>query len=73
MTELASRVGERIRRYRTERGMTQEQLSESAAISVSYLSMMERGSRIPRLETLLDIAIALRVELVDLLRNVDRR
>lgn len=71
MTELARRVGDRIRRYRTERGLTQEQLSESAMISVSYLSMMERGSRLARLETLLDIAVALQVELVDLVSSKD--
>lgn len=63
MRELASRIGDRIRSLRTSRGLTQERLAESAEISVSYLSMMERGARLARLETLLDLAVALNVEL----------
>ena len=41
--------------------MTQEDLSERARISVSFLSMIERGERSPHLETLAAIAEALEV------------
>lgn len=71
MTELASRIGDRIRSLRNARGMTQEQLAETAMISVSYLSMMERGSRLARLETLFDVAVALSVELSHLVSAGD--
>jgi len=46
--------------------MTQEQLSERARISVSFLSMIERGERAPHLETLAAIADALHVRLAEL-------
>jgi len=46
--------------------MTQEDLSERAHISVSFLSMIERGERSPHLETLAKIAEALEVRLADL-------
>jgi transcriptional regulator with XRE-family HTH domain len=46
--------------------MTQEDLSERASISVSFLSMIERGERSPHLETLAKIAEALEVRLADL-------
>jgi transcriptional regulator with XRE-family HTH domain len=46
--------------------MTQEELSERARISVSFLSMIERGERAPHLETLAAIAAALDVRLADL-------
>ncbi len=46
--------------------MTQEDLSERARISVSFLSMIERGERSPHLETLAKIAEALEVRLADL-------
>ena len=46
--------------------MTQEQLSERARISVSFLSMIERGERAPHLETLAAIADALDVRLAEL-------
>jgi transcriptional regulator with XRE-family HTH domain len=71
MTELASRIGDRIRSLRNDRGLTQEELAETASISVSYLSMMERGWRLGRLETLLDVAIALSVRLPELVSAAD--
>jgi transcriptional regulator with XRE-family HTH domain len=46
--------------------MTQEDLSERARISVSFLSMIERGERSPHLETLAKLAEALEVRLADL-------
>jgi transcriptional regulator with XRE-family HTH domain len=61
-------VGRRIRQLRTSRSarMTQEDLSERARISVSFLSMIERGERSPHLETLAAIAQALEVSIADL-------
>jgi transcriptional regulator with XRE-family HTH domain len=61
-------VGRRIRQLRTSRSarMTQEDLSERARISVSFLSMIERGERSPHLETLAAIAEALEVRVADL-------
>ena len=46
--------------------LTQEELSERARISVSFLSMIERGERAPHPETLAAIADALDVHLADL-------
>ena len=51
--------------------MTQEDLSERAQISVSFLSMIERGERSPHLETLARIADALQVRIADLFRPVE--
>jgi transcriptional regulator with XRE-family HTH domain len=61
-------VGRRIRQLRVSRSarMTQEDLSERARISVSFLSMIERGERSPHLETLAAIAQALEVPVADL-------
>jgi transcriptional regulator with XRE-family HTH domain len=51
--------------------MTQEDLSERAHISVSFLSMIERGERSPHLETLAKIAEALEVRMADLFHTGD--
>jgi transcriptional regulator with XRE-family HTH domain len=56
---LAREIGERIRTLRLSRNLTQEQLAESADISVSFLSMIERGERTPHLVTLQALATAL--------------
>lgn len=53
--------------------MTQEELSERAHISVSFLSMIERGERSPHLETLAAIAHALEVRIADLFLAADDR
>jgi transcriptional regulator with XRE-family HTH domain len=53
--------------------MTQEDLSERARISVSFLSMIERGERSPHLETLAAIAEALDVGVADLFQREEDR
>ncbi|MFN0061152.1 MAG: helix-turn-helix domain-containing protein [Myxococcaceae bacterium] len=60
-------MGQRIRELRTQRPdrWTQEDLSQRARISVSFLSMIERGERVPHLETLVALTRALGVRLVD--------
>src|SRR5689334_22184167 len=66
-------VGRRIRQLRMARSarMTQEDLSERARISVSFLSMIERGERSPHLETLAAIAEALGVRIAELFSDGD--
>jgi transcriptional regulator with XRE-family HTH domain len=69
MASLVKDVGHKIRLLRLGRSggrMTQEHLSERAGISVSFLSMIERGERSPHLETLARIAEALGVAVSEL-------
>ena len=72
----AKAVGERIRRLRTERGITAERLAfESELGSKGFLSDIESGRARPSLQTLQVIAEYLEVLLVDLLtfpENTDR-
>ncbi|WP_426730190.1 helix-turn-helix domain-containing protein [Myxococcus faecalis] len=68
---LVKQVGKYLQKQRTERGLTQEALAERADISVSYLSMLERGERAPHLQTLVALAEALAVPLVALLSPED--
>src|SRR5438132_12012312 len=66
---VVKEVGRKIRQLRLSRvgpKLTQEDLSERAGISVSFLSMIERGERSPHLETLASIAGALEVRMADL-------
>lgn len=57
-----------LRRHRLAAGMTQEQLAGLAAISTSFLGMMETGRKWPNVDMLLRLAAALRIrpgQLVD--------
>lgn len=73
MSELGKRIGKRIRELRTQHAQrwTQEDLAERAKISVSFLSMIERGERIAHVETLHALAEALGVSLADLFVTMD--
>ena len=49
-------LGHRIRKQRTARGWTQEQLAEKINVSTSFIGHVERGSRRASLETLVALA-----------------
>lgn len=54
-------MGERIRMYRIQQGMTQVVLAEAARMNQGYLSEIERGRRRPSATALKAIAVALDV------------
>lgn len=56
---MKKRIGKRFRQRREDVGLTQEQLAEKVDISVSYLSMIERGTSFPRCEVLIKLINAL--------------
>jgi transcriptional regulator with XRE-family HTH domain len=60
---LVKSIGERIKALRTEQGMTLAGLGEKVALSVGYLSQIERDKTTPSLSTLMDIAKVLNVGL----------
>lgn len=57
--DLKKRVGQRIKAYRKARGISQELLAERIGRSKDAVSRIERGSNLPNLITLLDIAAIL--------------
>lgn len=63
-------IGKRIRRSRESKGWKQETLAEKAGLSVSYIGMIERGEKLPKLETFIDLANALEVSADILLADV---
>jgi len=61
-----AQLGSGIRALRHARGLTLGELSERTGISVSMLSMVERGQANPTVGTLIAVASALGVEMADL-------
>jgi len=64
-------VGARLRKLRTQRGITLTGLAETTGISKSTLSRLESGQRRPTLELLLALSIEYRVPLDDLVGAPD--
>ena len=56
-------LGKKIRNSRKKQSITQEQLAEACCLSVSYIGHIERGTRIPSLETLCKISSTLGISL----------
>jgi len=62
-------LGKNIRRFRKERGLTQETLAEMVFITPVFLSQIETSSRKPSMETVLNVAKALNISLDILFSN----
>lgn len=54
-------IGKNIRKYRSDKKMRQEDLAELTGLSTTYVGMVERGEKIPSLETFLSILNALNI------------
>ena len=64
------KIGENVRKFRKQRGMTQERLAEKANLHSVYISQVERADRAITIETLLKITKALGVKLRDVVGNL---
>ena len=62
MADICVKFGKNIRKYRNERGHSQEKLAEIAGLHRTYISDVERGRRSIALENIEKIAEALEVE-----------
>ena len=65
-----SSIGKRIRKFREAKGWRQEDFAERVGLSVTYTGMIERGEKVPKLETFITIANALEVSADLLLSDV---
>lgn len=56
------KFGRIVRELRVERGLSQEDLADAAKLHRTHISLIERGQRSVRLETIERLSIALRVQ-----------
>ena len=66
-------VGENVRKVRLKRGLTQERFAEKSGFSQQYLSSLENGRRNPSIVTVYELATALGVSHLELLKPTKRR
>jgi transcriptional regulator with XRE-family HTH domain len=67
VTKEAEMFGERVRELREKAGMTQEKLAQAADLTTSFVSTVERGQKMPSLNTILKLARGLRIDAGELL------
>ncbi len=71
-----SALGEKIRKARKQKGLTQEQLAEACDLSTAHIGHIERGTRALSIESLITISQYLHVStdylLLDISNSADR-
>ena len=68
----ATVFGKVLRQRRRAMGLTQERLAEAAGIHAVYVSMMERGLRLPRLDIVVRVARGLGIPARELVDDFER-
>jgi transcriptional regulator with XRE-family HTH domain len=66
-TDIKLRFGQRLRAIRRAKDLSQQDLAEAAKVSQNYLGAIERGKQTPTLVVVERLAVALNMELPDLL------
>jgi transcriptional regulator with XRE-family HTH domain len=70
--DIRRQVGLNVRRFRVERGWSQEELAFESGLHRTYISGVERGVRNPTVLVLHELAAALNVAPANLLEAVRR-
>ena len=66
MSDIAKLVGEQIRAFRQDKGLSQEQLALKANLNTTFLGQVERTIKKPTIDTLEKIVNALDITFEDL-------
>ena len=61
------KFNERLRAIRKEKGLTQAELAEKAGIAVNSVRLYEAGARLPKLDTIARMAVAMGLTANDLI------
>lgn len=63
MSDIAKVLGQRIRNFRTSKGLSQEKLAELSGCHPTYIGQLERGEKNATIESIEKISIALDIPL----------
>ena len=70
MSDTIKILGQRIRSYRTQKGLSQEKLAELASCHTAYIGQIERGEKNATIESIEKISSALGVSLSKLFEKL---
>lgn len=69
--EVAERFGANLRRARRRVGLSQEQVAIRASLHRTEVGLLERGGRVARIDTLIQLAGAMSIDSSELLAGID--
>lgn len=70
MSKLSIEIGQRIRSYRLQNGLNQEELAEKCGLHPTYIGQVERGEKNATLESVSKITNGLSLPLSKLFENM---
>ena len=70
MSNITKAVGQRIRNYRTKKGLSQEKLAELSGCHPTYIGQLERGEKNATIESIERITSALDISLSKLFEKL---
>lgn len=70
MSGIKTEIGQRIRNYRIQQGLSQEALAENSGLHPTYIGQIERGEKNATLESIEKVANGLSVPLGKLFENI---
>ena len=71
MSALATEIGKRIRNYRLQQDMSQDDLAEKCGMHPTYIGQIERGEKNATIESISKIASGLNVSLSTLFEHLE--
>ena len=72
MPRLQLAFGQVLKELRTEKGLSQQQLSFDSELDRTYISLLERGLRLPTLGTIFKIAEVFKLSPSDIVARVEK-
>ncbi len=68
MNDASAKLGENLKRIRTEKNMSQGDIARALEVDRGYISNIENGKQNPTLSTIAKLADSLRVSVDELLK-----
>ena len=69
--DVAACFGQNLRRCRRRAGLSQEELGTRSSLHRTEIGLLERGARVPRIDTLIKISSALAIPPSELIAGIE--
>jgi transcriptional regulator with XRE-family HTH domain len=69
--DIATHFGRNLNRARKRAGLSQEELGIRATLHRTEIGLLERGERLPRIDTVIKVAGALSIAPAELIRDIE--